>query len=169
MMPLCFEWKNVQITYQEEILVIEAQMHTGPDKYTNKRYVQIGLHFGNCSIENATITQLIYVKSVLQYFMQTFWKRRNKSGTIEESYRLKKELQVGDNRIEFTTRHKGFRPDKNQIGQISLSIEASDGLNEYIEYFDCQEVMMLETAFTKAIGLLVADIDSSKWEIQRFR
>jgi hypothetical protein len=168
-MPLCFEWKNIQIAYQEELLVIEAQMYTGPDKNTIKRNVQVGLSFGHCSIESATITQLIYIKSIIQYFMQSFWKRRNKSGTIEERYRLKKELQAGGVRIGFTTRHKGFSPDKSESGLITLNIEATDGLNKYIEYFDCQEVLMLETAFSKAIGLLATDIDSSKWMVQQFR
>jgi hypothetical protein len=168
-MPLCFEWKNMQVIYLEELLVIEAKMHTGPDKNSTKRNVQVGLSFGNCLIESATITQLIFIKSIFQYFMQASWKRRNKSGTIEERYRLKKELKAGDVRIGFTTRHKGFSPDKNESGLITLNIEATDGLNKYIEYFDCQEVLMLETAFSKAIGLLATDIDSSKWMVQQFR
>lgn len=169
MPPLCFEWKNIQLTYQEELLVIEAQIDCGPDKNAIKRSVQIGLHFGNCCVERATITQLIYIRSILQYFMQSFWKRRNKSGTIEERYRLKKELVTKDIQMEFTTRHKGFSPDKNESGLITLNIEATDGLNKYIEYFDCQEVLMLEMAFSKAIGLLAADMDSSKWKVQKFR
>ena len=166
---LSFEFKNIQITYQEEFLAVEAKMTTGPDKKATKRNVQIGLHFGCCSLEKATLTQLIYIKSIFQYFMQSYWKRRNKSGTIEEGYRLKKELQAGDIRIEFTTRHKGFISPKIQSGLITLSIEASDGFNNYAEYLDCQEVMMLELAFSKAIGLLATEIDSSKWKVQNFR
>jgi hypothetical protein len=166
---LSFEWKKIQIIYQEEFLVIEAKMNTGPDKKATRKNVQIGLHFGYCSVEKATLTQLIHIKSIFQYFMQSYWKRRNKAGTIEERYRLKKEMQSGDIRIVFTTRHKGFTPEKNQFGLITLEIDAKDGLNNYIEYFDCQEVMMLEIAFSKAIGLLTTDIDSSKWEVQKFR
>jgi hypothetical protein len=166
---LSFEWKNIQITYQEEFQVIEAKMNTGPDKNATKKNVHIGLHFGYCSIEKATLTQLVYIKSIFQYFMQSFWRRGNKSGTIEERFRLKKELEAGDIRIEFTTRHKGFSPGKNESGLITLNIDATDGHNRYLEYFDCQEVMMLEMACSKAIGLLATDIDASKWKVQKFR
>lgn len=166
---LSFEWKKIQIIYQEEFLVIEAKMNAGPDKKATRKIVQIGLHFGDCSIEKATLTQLIYIKSIFQYFSQSYWKRRNKSGTIEERYRLKKELQAEDIRLEFATRHKGFTPEKNQSGLITLEIDAKNGLHNYIEYFDCQEVIMLETALSKAIGLLATDIDPSKWEVQKFR
>lgn len=169
MPTLCFEWKNMQLIYQEELLVIEAQIDCGPDKNAIKRSVQIGLRFGNCCVERATLSQLIYIRSVLQFFTQSYWKRRNKSGSIEERYRIKKELQAGDIWIVFTTRHKGFSPGNCESGLVTLNIEATDGLNEYTDYFDCQEVMMLEMAFSKAIGLVATDIDSSKWKVQKFR
>lgn len=168
-MSLCFEWKNIQISYQEELLVIEAKIDCGPDKNATRRNVHIVLHFGNCCIEMATLTQLIYIRSILQYFTQSYWKRRNKTGSIEERFRLKKELQTGELWIGFTTRQKGFSPGKSESGLITLNIEATDGHNKFTDYFDCQEVMMLEMAFSKAIGLLATDIDSSKWKVQKFR
>ena len=168
-MPLCFEWKKIQISFQEELLVIEAKVDCGPDKNSIKRNVQIGLCFGNCSVERATITQIIYIRSIFQYFTQSYWKRRNKAGSIEEHYKLKKELQAGELWIGFTTRQKGFSPGKSESGIITLNIEATDGLNKFTDYFDCQEVIMLDMALSKAIGLVATEVDSSHWKVQKFR
>ncbi|WP_298268564.1 hypothetical protein [Geobacter sp.] len=95
------------------------------------------------------LTELAFVKSMLNYFMQCYWKRTSKEGSKIElakflCHETKKE---GQQKLFFIARQKN----KKHFLQICFQQRGAT-VNEC--YLDGQEVIMLDIAIAKAISLL---------------
>ena len=99
--------------------------------------------------------EFAFVKSVLQYFLQGYWKRPNKEGTKFELVKVLKEGEWFHNNctLNFDTKQKD-----NKL-YLYVCVKHEETVLKEV-YLDVQEVMMLDIALGKAINLLMPDIDS---------
>jgi len=116
-----------------------------------EREVEVSVHFWDFGICERDFYELAFVKSTLQYFMQSYWKRSNKTGgNIYLAKALHQEHpHSGHQSLLFAASQK-----KNQhYLHISLRAAATGTILQEV-HLDGQEVMMLDIALHKAIGLL---------------
>ena len=104
---------------------------------------------------DGNLTELVYVKSILNYYMQAYWKRSSKEGSKID---LAKVLHHGEEdhfgeqlSLNFIARQKN----KRHFLEISLISNSTLVMETYL---DGQEVLMLDIALGKAISLLTPEV-----------
>jgi len=151
-----FEFKGISISssvHMDERVYKDAGGHS---RTRFDREVSVDVRFWNFDLRRGDLSQLAFIKSVLQYFMQAYWKRSTKEGSRIE---LAKSLARKDNKgnhetLCFVARQK----DKRNYLQITLT-KKGETVKE--EYLDGQEVIMLDVALGKAINLLTPTQDKT--------
>ena len=146
---ISFKYKGIciQTTLEEKI-----REYNDPRRGRSKkieRYTEVSIDFWDYAIRQERFTQLAFVKSVLQYYMQCYWKRSSKQGSkIHLRKNIKQmDLYKGEIILGFAAKQKN---DQYSL-QVSLT---SNGQVLREVYFDIQEVIMLHDAMSKAFNLL---------------
>lgn len=145
----------VKFSYRDIIIEAVAKMQRYDYKDANNigrtrfdRNVCVKTRFWNFEICD-DLYELAFVKSSLNYFMQAFWKRSSKQGSkIELATSL--EHQATRQTLYFTARQK------NNQQSLEISLHDHSCPSELI-YLTTQEIIMLDTAISKAISLLVPE------------
>jgi len=118
------------------------------------RNVSVKAKFWDFVIDN-NLYELALVKSTLNYFMQSYWKRSTKRGPkIELATSLKHWEPYSDNDVQeilYLTAKQ-----KKSIYTLEVSLFVSD-LEWACIYLSGQEVIMLDIAISKAIALLTPE------------
>ena|ERR1039457_1890878 len=147
-MSIEYNHKGIKIDAEVEMKLIDYRDKGGNYRTRFDRNLKVGVKFWEFSINN-NLTELAFVKSTLSYFMQLFWKRTSKEDSkidlvkiIHRDYPNKGRLS-----LYFVARQKN----KKHFLQICLQ-RGDETVNE--SYLDGQEVVMLDIAIGKAIGLL---------------
>jgi hypothetical protein len=146
-----FDFKGIKIEASASL-----RKHTYQDvrKGTLTRFereVEVRVHFWDFFICDRNFYELAFVKSTLQYFMQFYWKRSNKTGgKINLAKALHEEHPHGGYQsLLFIARQKN----NQHYLHICLQAPAAGAILQEV-YLDGQEVLMLDIALNKAIGLL---------------
>jgi len=143
-----FEYKGIKIE-----VVSEMKQHNYEDEYKRKKShlnsnIKSSVCFWDFNIDG--LTELSFVKSTLNYFMTSFWRRSGKEGSrIDLAKAIHHEVTIEIRKsLYFASRQKGK---KNSL-QILLLDGRGIMTNEI--YLDAQEVLMLDIAIGKTISLL---------------
>jgi hypothetical protein len=120
------------------------------------REVTVDVSFWDYDFQDGDLYELAFVRSILQYFMQAYWKRSSKEGSrIELAKVLSRNDRNGKQEsLCFAARQK----DNRNYLQISL-VKKGEAVKE--EYLEGQEVIMLDIALGKALNLLTPTLDRS--------
>lgn len=144
-----YEFRGIKILAETDM--IREDFKDADNKYRTRfdRHNKVKVQFWEFIIDGS-LTELAFVKSSLNYFMQAYWKRTSKEGSRVD---LAKGLHHEDSRagrqsLYFTARQK----DNKHFLHICLK-QGGATVNE--SYLDGQEVIMLDVAIGKAISLLV--------------
>lgn len=145
-----YDYKGIKVeatVEMEQVDYVDAGSHC---RVRFDKNVKVRVHFWKFVVEG-NFTELAYIKSTLNYFMQCYWKRTSKEGsrielikTIHHSHEshFVKPLSLG-----FMARQKN----RKHYLEVSL-FENGNPAGEV--YLDGQEVLMLDIAIGKAISLL---------------
>jgi hypothetical protein len=112
-----------------------------------ERNLTVRVHFWEFTIDQ--LQDLAFAKSILQYFMQAYWKRANKAGgKIDLQKWISRDGHPATRPVLwFTPRQKG--------GKNYLHILHAKGITPVNEaYLDGQEALMLDIVLGKCINLL---------------
>jgi hypothetical protein len=146
-----FDFKGIRIEATARL-----RQHTYQDvrKGTLTRFereVEVCVHFWDFRICDHDFHDLAFVKSTLQYFLQSYWKRSNKSGgKINLAKALHQEHPHGwQQSLLFNARQKN----NQHFLHICMQAPATGAIVKEV-YLDGQEVMLLDIALNKAIGIL---------------
>lgn len=144
-----FDFKRITISAMVEMGQYDYKDADNRRRTRFERAVRVQVRFWDFGIENGNLQELAFVKSVLNYFMQAYWKRSSKQGgRIDLAKTLhRKTLYGGRQSLCFTARQKN----NQHFLQICLT---QDGATVDEVYLDGQEVIMLDIAIGKAISLL---------------
>ena len=145
----------VKFNYRDIIIEAVAEMQRYDYKDANNigrtrfdRNVCVKARFWNFEICD-DLYELAFIKSSLNYFMQAYWKRSSKQGSrIELATPL--EHQATGQILYFTARQK------NNQQSLEISLYEQWCPSEQI-YLSAQEIIMLDTAISKAISLLAPE------------
>lgn len=151
---ISFSFKGIQV----EAVVAEIRSeYNDPRKgkqYRFLRHTDIWVNFWDYAIRQECFTQLAFIKSVLQCYMQFYWKRSSKQGSKIDL--IKEIRQLDFFGVEIALRFTA----KQKNSQYSLHISnVKNGQIQREVYCDIQEVMMLHDAITKAFNLLGPNIE----------
>jgi hypothetical protein len=144
-----YDFKGISII--AETHMVREDFKDADDKYRTRfdRHNQVKARFWDFIIDDS-LTELALVKSSLNYFMQSYWKRSSKEGSkIDLAKGLNHEdSHAGKQSLYFVARQK----DQKHFLHICLQ-QSGATVNE--TYLDGQEVIMLDIAIGKAISLLM--------------
>ena len=148
-----FDFKGISIS-ASVIMIERSYKDGGRSRIRFDREVTVGVSFWDYDFRDGDLYELTFVKSILQYFMQAYWKRSSKQGSrIELAKVLSRKNYKGDHEaLCFIAKQKD---NKNSL-QIALT-KKGESVNEV--YLDGQEVIMLDIALGKAINLLTPSLD----------
>ena len=118
--------------------------------------VSVHVRFWDFDLRHGDLYELPFIRSILHYFMQAYCKRSSKEGSRIELAKVlsRKDYKGNQEALCFVARQK----DKKNYLQISL---AKKGETVKEEYFDGQEVIMLDIALGKVINLLTPTLDKT--------
>jgi hypothetical protein len=124
------------------------------------RNTKVVVQFWSFTIDGS-LTELTYIKSILNYFMQCYWKRTSKEGSRIE---LAKMIHHCDkNHFGLQQSLNLIARQKNKKHYLELSMfENGEPVGEV--YLDGQEVIMLDIAIGKATSLLTPKVVGSEEE-----
>ncbi|MBV5339818.1 MAG: hypothetical protein J0665_09710 [Deltaproteobacteria bacterium] len=146
---LRFKLKEFAVDATANMVEVKFKNGTRGTESRHQRHVTVCVSYGPFTFGNDDLTELIYVKSTLQYFMSCYWKRSNKNGSnINLMKSIEREIKIyGMQKIVFEARQKA--------NEHYLYVCIQNDGNTYLEaYFDGQEVIMLDAALGKAISWL---------------
>jgi len=130
---ITYHWKNVHIEITKTQVLQRHKDTYGTDRDILVRNVEVGIWFWKYYVQG--LTRLVFIKSVLQAFLH------NRMGDIPAE----------DFVIEFL-RLKRTQKDGKQFVKFELC--GIDGSVDKEEYFNYQEVVMLDIALGKALNFL---------------
>lgn len=151
-----FDFKGISISssfYMDERIYKDAGGH----KRTRfDREVSLYVSFWDFDLQDGNLYELAFIRSILHYFMQAFWKRSSNEGSRIELAKVlsRKDYRGNQEALCFVARQK----DKRNYLQISLA-KKGEPVKEV--YLDGQEVIMLDIALGKAINLLAPSLDKA--------
>jgi len=149
-----FDFKGISISssfHMDERIYKDAGGH----KRTRfDREVSLYVSFWGFNLQHGDLYELAFVRSILHYFMQAYWKRSSKEGSRIELAKVlsRKDYKGNQEALCFVAKQK----DKENSLQISLT-KKGETVKEV--YLDGQEVIMLDIALGKAINLLTPSLD----------
>ncbi len=155
-----YDFKGIKV--EAKVLVDRQDYRDGGGHYKSRidKNSKIVVRFWGFTIAGC-LTELAFVKSTLNYFMQCYWKRTSKEGSkIELIKTLCREFGKDDEQKLFLIARQ---KNKKHFLQICLQQKGST-VNEC--YLDGQEVIMLDIAIGKAINLLAPTTISIEEEAQ---
>jgi len=126
------------------------------------RNAKVVVQFWSFSIDG-NLTELAYIKSTLNYFMQCYWKRTSKEGSRIELAKMihhsHESYFINPLTLNLMARQK------NKMHYLEISL-FENGMPAGIVYLDGQEVIMLDIALGKAISLLTPKVAEDEEESQ---
>lgn len=146
---ISFKYKGIciQATLEEKIREYDDPRRGRSKKL--ERYTDVLIDFWDYTIRQERFTQVTFIKSVLQYYMQCYWKRSSKQGSkIDLNKTIKQmDLYKGEVMLCFAAKQRN-----NQYSLLISVVQDSSVQREV--YLDIQEVIMLHDAMSKAFNLL---------------
>ena len=130
---ITYHWKNVHIEITKTQVLQRHKDTYGTDRDILVRNVEVGIWFWKYYVQG--LTRLVFIKSVLQAFLH------NRMGDIPAE----------DFVIEFL-RLKRTQKDGKQF--VKFELFEIDGSIDKEEYFNYQEVAMLDIALGKALNFI---------------
>ena len=141
-----FDYKGIRISATAEISRHDFKDANNVNRTRFNRNVKVRVSFWSFDIDD-DLYELAVVKSTLNYFMQSFWKRSSKMGTkIELATSL--EHQFPEQTLSLIARQK-----KNKHS-LEVSLTENGQQCECI-YLSGQEAILIDIAISKAIALLM--------------
>ena len=155
-MRLEFNFKGITISVSVNVHEKGYKDGGGHSRIRFYREVTVDVSFWDYDFRDGDLYELAFVRSILHYFMQAYWKRSSKEGSRIELAKVlsRKDHNGKQEALCFAARQK----DKRNYLQISL-VKKGETIKE--EYLDGQEVIMLDIALGKAINLLAPALDGT--------
>lgn len=148
-----YEYKGIKITAETKMQEVKYLETSGEKRTRLEKDLIIFVHFWDFTIWNGDLYELTFVKSCLQFFMHSFWRRNGKDGgKIELSETLRhNDPREGDESLHFAARQK------HGIYSLYICVQREEEtINEV--YLSGREVIMLETVIGKAIHMLTPNM-----------
>ena len=155
-MRLEFNFKGITISTSVYMHEKGYKDGGGHSRIRFDREVTVDVSFWDYAFQDGDLYELAFVRSILQYFMQAYWKRSSKEGSRIELAKVlsRKDRNGKQESLCFAARQK----DNRNYLQISL-VKKGEAVKE--EYLEGQEVIMLDIALGKAMNLLTPTLDRS--------
>jgi hypothetical protein len=149
-----YDYKGIKVEATAEMAQHDYTDAGGHCRVRFDRNAKVAVRFWSFTIDG-NLTELAYVKSILNYFMQCYWKRTSKEGSRID---LAKRIRHGDENpygIHHSLNIIARQKNKKHYLEFSL-FENTNPVGEV--YLDGQEVIMLDIALGKAITLLTPKV-----------
>ena len=149
-----YDFKGIKI--EAKVLVDRQDYRDGGGHYKSRidKNSKVVVRFWGFNIAGC-LTELAFVKSTLNYFMQCYWKRTSKEGSRIELYKAIHHCHdshfIYPLLLMFTARQKN----RTHYLEICFLI---NGNPEGRAFLDGQEVLMLDIAIGKAISLMAPKV-----------
>ena len=150
-----YYYKGIKVEATVEMAQHDYVDSGGHSRARFDRNAKVVVRFWSFTIDG-NLTELAYVKSTLNYFMQCYWKRTSKEGSRID---LARRIQHSDKNpfgIQHSLNIIARQKNKKHYLEISL-FDQSNPVGEV--YLDGQEVIMLDIALGKAITLLTPRVE----------
>jgi len=146
-----FEFKGIKVEFTADHEPLTYYDVEKKKRTRIGREVRVYLHFWEFMVHNGDLYDWAFVKSVLHYFQQCYWRRnRNGDPRINFSKLLSHEHHYAPKMLHFTGRQK----DGENYLYIQLFMSGTSGSECYL---DIHEVGILDLAVGKAINLMTPD------------
>ena len=148
-----FNFKGIEIKATDKPKVVP---YTTPDGQQRERYhrnICVIVRFWEYVIKD-DLYELAFIKSVLNFFMQAYWKRSTKDGSrivLEET------LEPGDDSVNRNLSLHFNARQLHKIVSLHVCLKNDEGVIEEL-YLSAREVNMLDIAINKAITMLQAAV-----------
>jgi len=156
-----YDYKGIKVEATAEISQHDYVDAGGHCRARFDRNTKVVVRFWSFTIDG-NLTELAYVKSILNYFMQCYWKRTSKEGGRIDLAKMIHHDDKNPHGIHHSLNIIARQKNKKHYLEFSL-FENIDPAGEV--YLDGQEVIMLDIALGKAITLLtpkVVECDEDK-------
>lgn len=149
-----YDYKGIKVEATAEMAQHDYEDAGGHSRARFDRNAKVVVRFWSFTIDG-NLTELAYVKSILNYFMQCYWKRTSKEGSRID---LAKVIHHSDkNLISYPQSLNLMARQKNKKHYLEISLY-TNGVPDGGIYLDGQEVIMLDIALGKAISLLTPKV-----------
>jgi len=149
-----YDYKGIKVEATAEMSQHDYVDAGGHSRARFDRNARVVVRFWSFAIDG-NLTELTYVKSILNYFMQCYWKRTSKEGNRIE---LAKSIEHYDKHHRENPQTLNFMArQKNKKHYLEISLY-TNGVPDGETYLDGQEVIMLDIALGKAITLLTPKV-----------
>jgi hypothetical protein len=149
-----YDYKGIKVEATVEMERHDYVDAGGHSRARFDRNTKVVVRFWSFAIDGS-LTELAYIKSTLNYFMQCYWKRTSKEGSRIDLAKLIHHCHeshfVNPQSLNLMARQKN----KKHYLEISL-FENGNPAGEV--YLDGQEVIMLDISLGKAISLLTPKV-----------
>lgn len=144
-----FDFKGVRISAIVSMERCTYKDAGGRERTRFDRDVTVAVHFWDYILMYGDLHELAFVKGILTYFMQAYWKRSSKEGSRIDLNKALSRPEFNDDReaLCFAAKQK----DKKNYLHIWHE-KNGETLNQV--YLDGHEVIMLDIALGKAINLM---------------
>lgn len=144
-----FEYKGVSVTATSEQIGISYREDDEKSPLRHERNVSVAVNFWKFTSWNKNLFELAYIKSTLNFFLQSYWKRSGKDGNRIELEQKLNQTDYYDNSYSLIFSAK----QKNSKNYLYICLMENGSMIEE-DYFDIHEVTMIDIAIGKAISLL---------------
>ena len=144
-----FNFKGIRISAVVEMEPCTYKDGNNRARTRFDREVTVAVHFWDFIITYGNLFELAFIKAILNYFMQAYWKRASKEGSrIElEKALLRPEYHGVQEALCFVAKQK------DKINYLHIWHE-KNGKTVKEVYLDGHEVIMLDIALGKAVNLM---------------
>lgn len=153
-----YDYKGIKV---EATVEMEQHDYVDAGGHCRVRFdknVKVRVHFWKFVVEG-NFTELAYIKSTLNYFMQCYWKRTSKEGSRIELAKMIHHSHESHFINPLTLNLMARQKNKMHYLEISLYVNGNPSGEVYL---DGQEVLMLDIAIGKAISLLPPKVIASE-------
>lgn len=155
-----YDYKGIKV---EATVEMEQHDYVDAGGHCRARFdknAKVRVHFWKFIVEG-NLTELAYIKSTLNYFMQCYWKRTSKEGSRIEL--MKSVHHCHENPFVHPLSLCFMARQKNRKHYLEISLFVNGNPSGEV-YLDGQEVLMLDIAIGKAISLLTPKVDEIEEE-----
>lgn len=155
-----YDYKGIKVEVTVEMEQHDYEDAGGHYRVRFDKNVKVRVHFWKFVVEG-NFTELAYIKSTLNFFMQCYWKRTSKEGSRIE---LSKSIHhCHENPFVHPLSLCFMARQKNRKHYLEISLYVNGNPSGEV-FLDGQEVLMLDIAIGKAISLLTPKMMESEDE-----
>ncbi|MBN1451026.1 MAG: hypothetical protein JW963_08430 [Anaerolineales bacterium] len=143
-----FSHKNIRIYAQVEVSEVEFRDAFNSRRSRTERHTIVSAEFFDFVLTNRDFTDLVFVKSAIQFYLQKYWRSFSKKGVSSIKFEKFLTKEVYQQELWFVARQK------NNENYLQVFFRDTARQIEDCVYLDGHEIVMLDIALAKALNLV---------------